>query len=468
MLMYGKTLATEKQIAVKNPYTGEIIEYVSHATKEDVVAAGKMAEQGWLKTRQLSRFQRSTILLKAASIVKDRRIDFAKLIVTEAGKTITQAYKEVDRCINTLTLSAEEAKRHNGETIPFDSYEGSENRQGYFTKEPLGIIAAITPFNDPLNLVAHKIGPAMACGNSILLKPSELAPLSAIKLCKVMLESGYPQDALGVLTGDAETGSALVSLPKVRMVSFTGGVTTGEAIIKTAGLKKYAMDLGGNAPVIVLADCDMALAVEACVSGSFWAAGQNCIGSQRLLIEKGLYDDFKDEFIKQTKEMVVGDPMNEATDMGPMISEDAAIRAQSWANEAVTEGANLLYGNERDKSLYGPTVLDNVTLNSKVLCNEVFAPIVNLVPVENMNEAIEIANRPEYSLHAGIFTKDLERALSAADQLEASGIMINDSSDYRFDAMPFGGYKYGGLGREGVRFSMDEMSQTKVICFNRG
>jgi acyl-CoA reductase-like NAD-dependent aldehyde dehydrogenase len=308
----------------------------------------------------------------------------------------------------------------------------------------------------------------MACGNSILLKPSELAPLSAIKLCKVMLESGYPQDALGVLTGDAETGSALVSLPKVRMVSFTGGVTTGEAIIKTAGLKKYAMDLGGNAPVIVLADCDMALAVEACVSGSFWAAGQNCIGSQRLLIEKGLYDDFKDEFIKQTKEMVVGDPMNEATDMGPMISEDAAIRAQSWANEAVTEGANLLYGNERDKSLYGPTVLDNVTLNSKVLCNEVFAPIVNLVPVENMNEAIEIANRPEYSLHAGIFTKDLERALSAADQLEASGIMINDSSDYRFDAMPFGGYKYGGLGREGVRFSMDEMSQTKVICFNRG
>ena len=187
MLMYGKTLATEKQIAVKNPYTGEIIEYVSHATKEDVVAAGKMAEQGWLKTRQLSRFQRSTILLKAASIVKDRRIDFAKLIVTEAGKTITQAYKEVDRCINTLTLSAEEAKRHNGETIPFDSYEGSENRQGYFTKEPLGIIAAITPFNDPLNLVAHKIGPAMACGNSILLKPSELAPLSAIKLLTAIL-----------------------------------------------------------------------------------------------------------------------------------------------------------------------------------------------------------------------------------------------------------------------------------------
>lgn len=449
MLMFGKTLTTEKQIAVTNPYTGEIIDYVSHATKEDVLSAGKMAEQGWLKSRKLSRYQRSAILLKAAGIVKERKIDFAKLIVTEAGKTITQAYKEVDRCINTLTLSAEEAKRHNGETIPFDSYEGSENRQGYFTKEPLGIIAAITPFNDPLNLVAHKIGPAIACGNSILLKPSELAPLSAIKLCKVMLEAGYPQDALGVLTGDAETGSALVSLSKVRMVSFTGGVTTGEVIIKTAGLKKYAMDLGGNAPVIVLADCDMALAVEACVSGSFWAAGQNCIGSQRLLIEKGIYDDFKDEFIKQTKEMIVGDPMNEATDMGPMISEDAAIRAQSWANEAIAEGANLLYGNERDKSLYGPTVLDNVTLNSKVLCNEVFAPIVNLVPVENMNEAIEIANRPEYSLHAGIFTKDLERALSAADEIEASGIMINDSSDYRFDAMPFGGYKYGGLGQIG-------------------
>lgn len=468
MLMSGKTLTIEKQIAVKNPYTCEIIDYVSHATKEDVIIAGKIAEEGWLKSRKLSRYQRSNILQKAVSIVKERRIEFAKLIVMEAGKTITQAHKEVDRCINTLTLSAEEAKRHNGETIPFDSYEGSENRQGYFTKEPLGIIAAITPFNDPLNLVAHKVGPAMACGNSTLLKPSELAPLSAIKLCKVMLEAGYPQDALTVLTGDAETGSAIVSLPKVRMVSFTGGIETGEAIIKTAGLKKYAMDLGGNAPVIVLADCDIDLAVDACVSGSFWAAGQNCVGSQRLLIEKEIYNEFKNAFVKQVEAMVVGDPMNEATDMGPMISENAAIRAQSWANEAIAEGANLLYGNERDKSLYGPTVLDNVSLNSKVFCNEVFAPIVNLVPIEDMDEAIKIANRPEYSLHAGIFTKDLERALSAADEIEASGIMINDSSDYRFDAMPFGGYKYGGLGREGVRFAMDEMSQTKVICFNRG
>lgn len=468
MLISGKMKTTEKQIPVENPYTGEIIDYVSHATKDDVLSAAEIAEQGWQQCRNLSRFERANILIKAADIVKNRRSEFAKMIVTEAGKTITQAWKEVDRCINTLTLSAEEAKRHNGETIPFDAYEGSENRQGYYTKEPLGIIAAITPFNDPLNLVAHKIGPAVACGNSILLKPSELAPFSAIKLCEVMLEAGYPEQALSVLTGDAETGSAIVSLPKVRMVSFTGGIETGKAIIKTAGLKKYAMDLGGNAPVIILEDCDLEKAVEGCVSGSFWAAGQNCIGSQRLLIEKGIYDDFRDAFISQTKAMTVGNPMDEATDMGPMITENAAIRAQSWVNKAVEEGANLLYGNDRDKSLFSPTVLDNVPLHSKVLCDEVFAPIVNFVAIENMDEAIMIANRPEYSLHAGIFTKDLERALSAADRIEASGIMINDSSDYRFDAMPFGGFKYGGLGREGVRFAMDEMSQTKVICFNRG
>ncbi|MBL4603393.1 MAG: aldehyde dehydrogenase family protein [Emcibacteraceae bacterium] len=468
MLINGKTLKTEKQIPIMNPYSGDIIEYVSCATHDDVLMAANIADQGWKKSRKLSRYQRSTILSKAATIVKERRKDFAVLIVTEAGKTITQAYKEVDRCINTLTLSAEEAKRHQGETISFDSYEGSENRQGYFTREPLGIIAAITPFNDPLNLVAHKIGPAMACGNSILLKPSELAPLSAIKLCKVMLEAGYPQDALGVLTGDAETGRALVGLPKVRMISFTGGIETGTAIIKTAGLKKYAMDLGGNAPVIVLGDCDLEKAVESCVSGSFWAAGQNCIGAQRLLIEKSIYDDFKDAFIKMTQSMIVGDPMKEATEMGPMITEAAAIRAQEWVTNALEEGANLLCGNDRDKSLFAPTVLDNVPANSQVLCDEVFAPIVSLVAVENISEAIEIANEPEYSLHAGIFTKDLECALTAADAIEASGIMINDSSDYRFDAMPFGGYKLGGLGREGVKFAIEEMSQTKVICFNRG
>ena len=468
MPLLGKSVIGDVQIPVINPFTGENIGAVPLATPDDVTLAGRIAAEGAIESRSLSKFQRSKILFTAAESIKGRRDEFARLIVMEAGKTITQACKEVDRCINTLTLSAEEAKRHNGETIPFDSYEGSENRQGYFTRNPLGMIAAITPFNDPLNLVAHKIGPAVACGNSILLKPSELTPFSAIELCKVICDAGYPQQAICVLTGDAETGGAIVSIPEVRMVSFTGGLETGTAIIKTGGLKKYAMDLGGNAAVIVLDDCDLTQAVEACVSGSFWAAGQNCIGAQRLLIEKNIYDEFCDAFVTLTQTMIVGDPMNEATDMGPMITEGAAIRAQSWANDAIADGARLLCGNVREGSLYAPTVLDSVPNEAKILCHEVFAPIVSLVAVDNLDEAISIANRPDYSLHAGIFTGNLEKALSAADRLEAGGVMINDTSDYRFDGMPFGGYKLGGLGREGVRFAMDEMSQPKVVCFNRG
>lgn len=468
MLILGKSVLGEIDIPVINPFTGEDIGSVPLATPEDVIVAGQIVMQGARECGSLSKLQRSRILFTAAESIKIRRDEFARMIVMEAGKTITQARKEVDRCINTLTLSAEEAKRHNGETIPFDSYEGSENRQGYFTRNPLGMIAAITPFNDPLNLVAHKVGPAVACGNSILLKPSELTPFSAIELCKVILEAGYPQQAICVLTGDAETGRAIVSIPEVRMVSFTGGLETGTAIIRAGGLKKYAMDLGGNAAVIVLDDCDLTQAVESCVSGSFWAAGQNCIGAQRILIEKKIYKKFCDAFVTLTQSMIVGDPMNEATDMGPMITEGSAIRAQSWVNDAISEGARLLCGNERDRSLYTPTVLDSVPSASKILCHEVFAPIVSLVMVDGLDEAIGIANEPDYSLHAGIFTGNLEKALSAADRLEAGGVMINDTSDYRFDGMPFGGYKLGGLGREGVRFAMEEMSQPKVVCFNRG
>ena len=467
MFLHGKSLLSENSISVTNPYTGDVIGSVPSATAQDVEIAGNAVLDGFLETRLLSRNKRSQILLAASQKIRNRKEEFAKLIVSEAGKTITQARKEVDRCINTLMLSAEEAKRHLGENIPFDSFEGSENRQGYFTKDPLGVIAAITPFNDPLNLVAHKLGPAIACGNSVLLKPSELTPFSAIELCKVIIETGYPQNALGVITGDANAGKALVTLPQVRMISFTGGMETGEAIIKSAGLKKYAMDLGGNAPVIVLKDCDLDEAVDACVSGSFWAAGQNCIGTQRILIEKEIYKKFRDKFVAKTRDMKVGNPMDENIDMGPMISEDAAKKAQNWVTQATQQGAKLLYGNKRDGAVFSPTVLEDVPENANVLCHEVFSPIVSLIPVPNFDVAVKIANKTEYSLHAGIFTNNLELALSAADLLEAGGVMINDSSDYRFDAMPFGGYKVGSLGREGVRFAMDEMSQPKVICFKR-
>mgnify|MGYP005709539733 FL=1 len=273
---------------------------------------------------------------------------------------------------------------------------------------------------------------------------------------------------ISVVVGDANVGRELVSANNIRMVSFTGGMTTGEAITKTAGLKKITMDLGGNAPVIVMADSDLDKAVAATVSGAFWASGQNCIGTQRIFIERSVFDEFSAAFVGQTKMLNVGDPMNESTDVGPMITPEQSMRIKSWVDDAINQGAKLLTGHQRNGNVYSPTVLTQVPVSSRLCMQEVFAPVVILEPFDCFDEVISWANSVDYSLHAGIFTSDLETALEAADRLEASGVMINDSSDFRFDAMPFGGYKLGSMGREGVRYAIQEMTQSKVICYNRG
>lgn len=452
---------------VRSPYTGEVIAVVPTVGVEAVGDVLERARRGRRTAVGMSRASRATVLDHTARLVEQRAEDFARLIVAEAGKTITQARKEVSRAVNTLALSAAEARRNAGEVIPFDSYQGSESRQGWFTREPLGIIAAITPFNDPLNLVAHKLGPAIAGGNAVILKPSALTPLSALRLLDTLIEAGLPQDVVTLVNGDADIAAAIVAAPDVRMVSFTGGFTTGEAIARTAGLKKLAMDLGGNAPVIVLDDADLDAAVTSCVSGAFWAAGQNCIGTQRILIAHQVYERFRDAFIAHTQQLRVGDPLHETTDVGPMITFAAAHATRAKVDAAIAQGATPLCGNHVDGSLYTPTVLENVPATSSIWQEEAFAPVVVLQPVESFEDAIEQASAIDYSLHAGIFTARLDRALAAARQLEAGGVMINDSSDYRFDAMPFGGYKHGSMGREGIRFAYEEMTQPKVVCINQ-
>ncbi|EJC83767.1 NAD-dependent aldehyde dehydrogenase [Rhizobium leguminosarum bv. trifolii WSM2297] len=467
--MPGLALKTSSsdEIIVCNPFDGSLIGAVRETDANAVDLLLKRARRGAQIARSLPRHQRSAILEKAAAAVEERKEEFALLIVREAGKTITQARKEATRCVNTLKLSAEEAKRNAGEVIPFDAYAGSESRQGWYTREPLGIITAITPHNDPLNLVAHKLGPAIAGANAVLLKPSELTPLSAIKLVEVLIESGLPDEVVTVAVGGADLGKALVSAKDVRMISFTGGFATGEAIAKSAGIKKLAMDLGGNAPVIVTENSDVDAAVEDCVSGSFWAAGQNCIGTQRILVQRPIYERFKTEFLAQSAKLKTGDPMDPDTDMGPMISEHAVTRAAAMVERAIAAGATLLCGHKPSGTLYPPTVLENVPAACDVLNDEVFAPVVILQPFGSLDEAIELANNPEYSLHAGIFTNDLTEALDAAKRIDAGGVMINQSSDYRFDAMPFGGFKYGSMGREGVRFAYEDMTQPKVVCITR-
>ncbi|MBT2495420.1 aldehyde dehydrogenase family protein [Microbacterium sp. ISL-59] len=451
-------------LRVLDPYSGETIAELAQHTVEDVEPIMERARLGASLSRELTRFARHTILDRAARILEERADEAAALIVREAGKTITQARKEVRRAVTTISLSAETARAFDGEVIPFDAYEGGGNRRGWYTREPLGVILAITPYNDALNLVAHKLGPAIAGGNAVVLKPSQLTPLTARFLVDVLLEAGLPDEIITVVHGDRHVAQALVAVRDIRMVSFTGGFSTGEAIARTAGLKKLAMELGGNAPVVVFADADIAEAVEACVSGAFWAAGQNCVGSQRILIERSVYAEFRDRFAARTSTLRAGDPSDPATDVGPMISEAAAVRAERMVDDAVRAGALVLAGHRRDGSVYWPTAVENVALSCELWNEEAFAPVVALAPFDSEKEAVAEANSVDYALHAAVFTTDIGRALRVAEALDAGGVMINDSSDYRIDSMPFGGSKYGSMGREGVRFAYEEMTQPKVTC----
>ncbi len=467
MLIGGEWIAKEETIDVLNPFDGSLVDRVPRGTADDVDQALAAAQRGYQINRDLPAHRRISILYRAAELMRDRYEELAQTIASEGSKTIAEARKEVGRAINTMTISAEEARRINGETLPFDSAEGSENRVGYYFRFPIGIIAAITPFNDPLNLVAHKLGPAIAGGNSVVLKPATVTPLSALKLAEVLLDAGLPGEVLNVVTGPGgEIGEALVRDERVRMVSFTGGVEAGERIAKLAGLKKIGMELGGNAPAIVADDCDLEQAVESCVSGAFWAVGQNCIGVQRVLVQEAIYERFRDAFVERTRRYKVGRQLDEGTDMGPMITESEAARVIDWVEEAKALGARVLCGGTREGTLVQPTVLEQVPAHAKLACQEVFGPAVTLEPYDSLDDAIDKANSVDVGLHGAIFTRDLNRAFYAIRHMDVGGIMVNDSSDYRVDLMPFGGVKKSGLGREGIRFALQEMTEPKVVCFN--
>lgn len=466
MLIGGEWVEREKTMNVFDPQDGSVISTVPRASVEDALYTIEQAKEGAKIAAKMPVHERISILNKVADHVAENKEMYAQTIASEGSKTITEARAEASRCVETLRISAEEARRINGETIPFDQMPGHENRIGYYYRFPIGIIAAITPFNDPLNLVAHKVGPAIASGNAIIVKPATMTPLSAILLAEAFEEAGLPKKVLSVITGSGgEIGDTLVTHPAIKMVSFTGGLETGEEIAKKAGLKKVSMELGSNSPVIVLKDADLDDAVESCVSGSFWAVGQNCLGVQRIYIEKSAYDSFKEDFIAKTKQVKVGNKKDEATDVGPLISEKEAIRVEEWVQEAVDKGANLLVGGKRDGAFYEPTVLENVPNNCTLAHEEIFGPVVLLYPIENLDEGIKRANDADYGLQAGIFTKNVDSAFRAVHELEAGGVMVNESSDYRIDGMPFGGVKGSGLGREGIKFAIQDMTEPKVVHF---
>ncbi len=467
MLIGGEWQDRDNKIDVCNPYDNSVIDTVPAGDEEDALAAVESAVRGFAIMKRMPTHERVSILRKTAEIVESRQEEFARTIASEGSKTIHEARKEAGRCANTLSWAADEARHIEGETISFDAAAGSENRVGYYYRFPIGVILAITPFNDPLNLVAHKLGPAIAGGNAVVLKPATVTPISALKLAEAFLEAGLPAEALNVITGHGgEIGDVLVSDPRVRMVSFTGGPEAGEQVVRTAGIKKIGMELGSNSPVIVMADADMDLAVESCVSGAFWAVGQNCIGVQRIFIEEKAFHPFRDGFVSLTKKIKVGPQLDESSDIGPMITEKEAIRIESWVNDAVDEGATLLTGGERNGSCYAPTVLTDMPEGARVSCEEVFAPVVILYPFTDLDETIQKANDTSYGLLAAIFTKDIDVAFHAVYELDCGGVMVNDSTDYRVDHMPFGGVKRSGLGREGLKFALQEMTEPKVVCLN--
>lgn len=466
MLLADGWVHRDAQSEVIDPDDGSIVDTVPRASAADMEGAIADAVEGAEAARNMPVHARISVLDEAARTLENELEEFATVIAREGVKTIRESRKEVARAAVTLRLSAEEARRVQGQTIPFDQMPGSENRSGYYRLEPVGVVGAITPYNDPLNLVAHKVGPAIAAGNAIIVKPDSKTPLSALKLGRALHDAGLPDGILQVVTGEGrEVGNVLVQDPRVRLISFTGGRETGEAIVRQAGLKKVAMELGSNAPVLVMDDADLDHAVESSVSGAFWAAGQNCLHVQRLLVHRAVYDEFKERFVAAAQQYRLGPKLDEDTDMGPLITEQHAHKVERMLQRAVQQGATVLTGGTRDGTRMAPTVVEGVPDEAELATDEVYGPVTLLRPVDSLEEGIQVANAVDFGLQAGIFTKDLDVAHTAIAELRYGGVMVNDSTDYRIDAMPFGGFKGSGLGREGVAFAVQEMTEPKVVCF---
>jgi glyceraldehyde-3-phosphate dehydrogenase (NADP+) len=459
-----------RMIEVRDKYSGQVIGKVPSIEAEQLREIIKTAYAAFRKHQAaLPLHKRAEILAEASSLIQNRQDEFAKLIAAEAGKPIKYSRKEAKRASLTMQFSAEEAKRIHGETIPFEAEPRGKDRTGYWYRVPAGLVAAITPFNDPLNLVAHKLGPAIAAGNTVVLKPASLTPLSGIKLVETLQEAGLPSDFVNVVTGDGEKlGPELVSSPYVRVVTFTGGAEAGERIARLAGLKKIAMELGSNCPVIVMEDAPVDLTVSCILDAGFNCQGQNCIHAQRILIHESLYEELIGRLVEDTKKLKVGNPLDESTDIGPMIAESEAARVEKWVSEAVQKGAKLLVGGQRQGALFMPTILTDVPENVTIAKEEIFGPVTTVSKFQKMSDAIRESNSTKYGLHAGIFTKSIDNALRAISDLNFGSVLINDTSDFRVDFMPFGGMKYSGLGREGVRFAIEEtMTEIKTVIFRK-
>ena len=450
---------------IRNKYTQTTFATLPIARKEDVDAAVDAAVRSAGIMMETPAFRRSQILLKTAHLIQERREEFAESIASEAGKALKFARAEVDRAISTITIASEEAKRIHGETVPLDAVPAGVGYFGFWQRRPVGVIAAITPFNFPLNLVAHKVAPALAAGNSVVLKPARLTPITAVKLCQALEEAGLPAGAINLVHGDGSmVGEWLVTDPRVNKISFTGSPPVGRRILSIAGIKKVTLELGNTSPVVVAPDADLDLVAKKAAVGAYYNSGQVCISVQRIYAQKSIYEAFTEKFVRSSEAMVVGDPLDERVDVGPMIDSKEVDRVESWVAEATQGGARLETGGKHTDTVYWPTVLTGVTPEMKVVSSEVFAPVASVIPYDDFEEALRMVDRSDYGLQVGIFTRDIDRVFQAVRRLNFGGIIINDTPAFRADQMPYGGNRQSGLGREGVRFAIEEMTNIQMVA----
>jgi acyl-CoA reductase-like NAD-dependent aldehyde dehydrogenase len=465
-LLDGKFVEEGDPIEIRAPYDGSVIGRVFQGRREHADAAIAAAVKAFGTTRRLPAFERQRVLRRVAEGLGQRKEEFAHTMAQEAGKPIKAARTEVERAIFTFTVAAEESTRIYGEYLPLDWQEYTAGRWGIVRRFPLGPIAGITPFNFPLNLVAHKVAPAIAAGCTMIVKPAPQAPLTALLLAETVQQAGWPDGALNVLPLSNDDAGLLVTDDRLKMLSFTGSAAVGWEMKRRAGKKKVVLELGGNGAVMVHNDADLAFAAERCVAGGFAYSGQSCIAVQRILVERSVCGKFTDLLLVGVGGLRMGDPLQESTDVGPLIRESDAIRAAEWIQEAVRGGARLLCGGQRKGAMLEPTVLTGTRSEMKVNCQEIFAPVVTVEPYDDSMEAIRRINHSAYGLQAGIFTRDLKLLFNAYEELEVGGLISGDVPTFRIDQMPYGGIKDSGLGREGLRYAIEEMTEPKLLVMN--
>jgi acyl-CoA reductase-like NAD-dependent aldehyde dehydrogenase len=463
----GQWVDTGTYMDVLNPYDGSVVDTICTASAELTKQAIDAAFEARETMKHLSAARRGKILDNMAALIERDKEEIAALLCAEAGKGIMFARGEAGRTGENFKFAADEARRLSGELVPYDASESGTNRFGSFKRYPIGVIGAITPFNFPLNLVAHKVGPAIAAGCPIVLKPASTTPLTAHKVTELLLEAGLPACGINLVVGSGSVvGNTMVESDKIAMITFTGSPSVGLDIKAKAGIKKVTLELGSNSAAIVHEDADIRYAVPKCVIGAFANSGQVCISIQRIYIHESRYDEFRTMFVDAVKASRNGDPKDEKTLVGPMIEEREAVRAEGWIKEAVADGAVLAVGGQRKGTLLEATVLENTNEKMTIVREEVFGPVVCIMKYKTLDEVIERVNDSQFGLQAGIFTDNIQNAFKAIDRLEVGGVMINDMPTFRVDQMPYGGVKLSGTGREGPRFAVEEMTELKTVMFN--